>query len=91
MTSVSGRPFEPEMMSGIRDPVIGTPLIETILSPAVSPSAAAAVPSRTASIVVVALPPDVMKSPVKRMTANRMFAAGPAKMTSTRFHVVARQ
>ena len=35
--------------------------------------------------------PDVMNRPVKRTNAKMMFAAGPAKITSTRFQVRARQ
>ena len=90
-TSVSGLPFEPEIVWEIVLPVIGAPLIETIRSPAWRPSAAAADPVLTLSTVVVGLPPEVMKSPVKSTNARMMFAAGPAKITSTRFQVRARQ
>ncbi len=69
----------------------GAPSIETMRSPAASPIVSAGVPGETESTVVVALPPEVMNSPAKRASASTMFAAGPAKMTSTRFHVFARQ
>ena len=72
--------------------VIGVPSIETILSPALEADRGGCRSSaRTLSTVVVALPPEVMKSPVKRTNAKMMLAAGPAKITSTRFQVRARQ
>ena len=76
-----------EMSSGST----GAPSIETIRSPCWSPAAAAGVPDDTASTRVVAFPADVMKRPVKRSSASTMFAAGPAAIAATRFHVGARQ
>ncbi len=67
------------------------PSIETIRSPDCRPAVAAGEPAVTASTVVVAFPADVMKSPVKRTSASRMLAAGPAAIAATRFHVAARQ
>ncbi len=55
------------------------PSIETIRSPGLEPHGRRrGCLARPASTVVVAFPTEVMKSPVKRTRASRMFAAGPA-------------
>jgi hypothetical protein len=69
--------------------LIGLPLIDDLVTRP-RPSAAAAVFTRTLS-TGRRLPPEVMNRPVKRTNAKMMFAAGPAKITSTRFQVRARQ
>ena len=64
----------------------------TILSPARSPAAAAGEPCEISSTVRRGLPHrGHVGGPVKRTSARRMFASGPAAIAATRFHVGARQ